>query len=74
MADKVSGYLFNSFVIMREGDGPLFSLEDNKLVARLDGYVIIPIEKYNDSTTVTTIIKHRPYLDICRRYGPKDNE
>ena len=72
MVDKVSGYLYNSFVIMREGDGPLFSLEDNKLVARLDGYAIIPVENYHNlKSEINTLLQ---YLNICRKYGPKDNE
>lgn len=39
-------YVRNCQVILRRGDGPLFAVEDGLVVARLDGYTILPNEDY----------------------------
>lgn len=42
----MDSFLRNSLVIPRSGDENLFAWEDNTVIARLDGYAVVPIEQY----------------------------
>ena len=47
----LDSYVRNCFLMPRKGDGPLIIGRNNgDRVARLDGYVIIPVEAYTQKT------------------------
>ena len=39
-------YIHNNLIIARKGDGKLFTLSGETVSCRLNGYAIIPVEKY----------------------------
>lgn len=54
MSEK--GFLKNCYISPRVGDAPMFhGREDGTIVAALEGYVIVPIEQYDNPNNLRNI-------------------
>lgn len=46
--DQEKGFLYNCIIKSRDGDEGLFNAIENRVIACLDGYLIAPIEEYQE--------------------------
>ena len=47
--DAKESYVRNSILILRDGDSHMFHvLDDGTVLARLDGYAVLPVKKYHE--------------------------
>jgi hypothetical protein len=46
LAEPAHSYVRNCVLIAREGDTPFLKVDERTVLARLDGYAVLPMERY----------------------------